>query len=67
MMGDLQWHDFDQKRHFKNTIVHPTLNFNWIITNNISVYFEDKQIEKCQSLSEKSSFCYKQKYLERLF
>ena len=28
MMGDLQWHDFDQKRHFKNTIVHPTLNFN---------------------------------------
>ena len=26
MMADLEWHDFDQKRHFKKSIVHPTLN-----------------------------------------
>ena len=25
MMADLEWHDFDQKRHFKKSIVHPTL------------------------------------------
>ena len=27
MMADLEWHDFDQKRHFKKSIVHPTLKW----------------------------------------
>ena len=35
--------------------------------NNNSANSEDEQTKKCQSLSEKSSFCYKQKYLGRLF
>ena len=30
MMADLKWHDFDQKRHFKKSIVHPTLKLNVI-------------------------------------